>query len=465
MIATLIAQVDRARGRSDRRGPGARQRDPRRAVLLLHRRTHVADPRGLHDVRDRRRAPQERDGDGDEEHPHDRRRHADVLLLRLVDLQLQPARPADRPELERLHVRGLSAAASRGPTPSGPNLTNNINLVFFLAFLLFSWTTASIMSGALIERVAALGLPGPRGASSARSSGSWTPPGAGAPAAGSRCASASTTRSPRGWCTAWRARSRSACCSTSGRESASTRRRAWPDSFRPHNMHMTLLGLMLIFTGFYGFYAACLVIASTSFPGWANIYLSPTTLGSIAMVITIGFAGGFTGRLLRQQGRPVLDGLRRPRRRDQRVRRRGRVRPDARLPARHGQRGARGLRGQLDREEACASTTPSARSRSTASAGFLGSLWVGVFAGRLPDRREQRGQLDRRPADRHGRPSCRSASSPATRAAWVLKKLNILRVPPEVELRASTWPSTSPTCTYRRWLWQPSISSNRTAPP
>ncbi|HYY83246.1 MAG TPA: hypothetical protein VE686_01945, partial [Beijerinckiaceae bacterium] len=29
----------------------------------------------------------------------------------------------------------------------GPNLTNNINLIFFLAFLLFSWTTASIMSG------------------------------------------------------------------------------------------------------------------------------------------------------------------------------------------------------------------------------------------------------------------------------------------------------------------------------
>ena len=31
--------------------------------------------------------------------------------------------------------------------------TNNINLIFFLAFLLFSWTTASIMSGALLERV------------------------------------------------------------------------------------------------------------------------------------------------------------------------------------------------------------------------------------------------------------------------------------------------------------------------
>ena len=56
---------------------------------------------------------------------------------------------------------------------------------------------------------------------------------------------------------------------------------------------MTLMGLMLIFTGFYGFYAACLFITSTAFPGWLNIYLNPTTLGTIAMIITFGFAGGF----------------------------------------------------------------------------------------------------------------------------------------------------------------------------
>ena len=64
---------------------------------------------------------------------------------------------------------------------------------------------------------------------------------------------------------------------------------------------MTLMGLMLIFTGFYGFYAACLVIVSTTVPGWANIYLSPTTLGSIAMIITMGFAA-LHRRLLHQPG-------------------------------------------------------------------------------------------------------------------------------------------------------------------
>src|SRR5436190_9687427 len=34
----------------------------------------------------------------------------------------------------------------------GPNLTDHLSGVFWAAFLLFSWTTASIMSGALIER-------------------------------------------------------------------------------------------------------------------------------------------------------------------------------------------------------------------------------------------------------------------------------------------------------------------------
>src|SRR4051812_25814335 len=73
-------------GRSQLSGPDPGQSHPGRAVLLLHGRTHVADPRRLHVVRDRYRAEEERAHDGDEEHPDDRRRHADVLLLRLVDL-------------------------------------------------------------------------------------------------------------------------------------------------------------------------------------------------------------------------------------------------------------------------------------------------------------------------------------------------------------------------------------------
>ena len=217
-------------------------------------------------------------------------------------------------------------------------------------------------------------------------------------------------------------------------------------AFRPHNLHITALGLMLIFTGFYAFYGACLVIASTSFPGWANIYLSPTTLGSITMVITMGFAGGFTGGYFASRGDPfwtISGGLA------------GVIGVSAgadvyaptlayliaMLTAVLGSTPAAGSRRR------CASTTPSARSRCTASAGFLGMLWVGVFAAGYPTGLNNvestiGGQLVGHgdvPAARlpvaagSRRSSSRSSTSCACRS--------------RSSSRASTWPSTRPTST------------------
>ena len=183
------------------------------------------------------------------------------------------------------------------------NLTNNINLIFFLAFLLFSWTTASIMSGALLERVrlsAYLVLAAMLG------SVVWILDAAWGWSAG-------------GWMTLrFGFHDSIASAVVHGVAGAFTlgvlfhlgprigkyTKEGLARQFRPQNLHLTLMGLMLIFTGFYAFYAACLVIASTSFPGWANIYLSPTTLGSIAMIITMGFAGGFTGTYFASRGDP-----------------------------------------------------------------------------------------------------------------------------------------------------------------
>src|SRR5215204_3325000 len=185
----------------------------------------------------------------------------------------------------------------------GPNLTNNINLIFFLAFLLFSWTTASIMSGAIIERArlsAYLIL------ASVLGSAVWILDAAWGWSAG-------------GWLTLrFGFHDSIASLVVHGIAGAFTlgvlfnlgprigkyTREGLARQFRPHNLHITLLGLMLIFTGFYAFYGACLVIASTAMPGWANIYLSPTTLGSISMVITFGFAGGFTGGYFASRGDP-----------------------------------------------------------------------------------------------------------------------------------------------------------------
>jgi ammonia channel protein AmtB len=201
----------------------------------------------------------------------------------------------------------FTAAACQGGIPwsdiFGPNLTNNINLVFFLAFLLFSWTTASIMSGALLERVrlsAYLLLAVLLGSAVWILDAAWG-------------------WSFGGWLTLrFGFHDSIASAVVHGVSGAFTlgvlfnlgprigkyTKDGLTRVFRPHNIHMTLMGLMLIFTGFYAFYAACLVIVSTTVPGWANIYLSPTTLGSIAMIITFGFAGGFTGGYFASRGDP-----------------------------------------------------------------------------------------------------------------------------------------------------------------
>src|SRR3954452_8159385 len=185
----------------------------------------------------------------------------------------------------------------------GPNLNDHISAVFWGAFLLFSWTTGSILSGAIIERArvsAYLVLTVLLGsvvwildAAWGWSAGGWLTTGFGfhdsiASSVVHGVAGAFTLGvlfqiGPR-----------------IGKFDAAGLAR----TFKPHNLHLTLMGLMLIFTGFYGFYAACLVITSTSFPGWLNIYLSPTTLGSIFFAITIGFAGGFTGGYFASKGDP-----------------------------------------------------------------------------------------------------------------------------------------------------------------
>ena len=313
----------------------------------------------------------------------------------------------------------------------GPNLTNNINLIFFLAFLLFSWTTASIMSGACLERIrlaAYLFLASILGsvvwildAAWGWSAGGWMTlrfgfhdsiaSGVVHGVAGAFALGVLFNLGPR---------------------IGKYTREGLARQFRPQNLHLTLMGLMLIFTGFYGFYAACLVIASTSFPGWANIYLSPTTLGSIAMVITFGFAGGFTGGYFASRGDPfwTVSG------------------------------GLAGVIGVSAGADVYAPTLAYLLSIVTASltvyvgnwiekrmrvddvvgavavhgfAGFLGVLWVGVFAAGYPT------GLNNVESSIGGQLLRIATFLPlgflsGYVASFALKKLNLLRVPPVVEL-------------------------------
>jgi ammonium transporter, Amt family len=329
----------------------------------------------------------------------------------------------------------FTAAACQGGIPwsdtFAPNLTNNINLVFFLAFLLFSWTTASIMSGAIIERArlsAYLLLACMLG------SVVWILDAAWGWSAG-------------GWLTLrFGFHDSIASGVVHGVAGAFTlgvlfqlgprigkyTREGLARQFRPHNLHMTLLGLMLIFTGFYGFYAACLVIASTAFPGWANIYLSPTTLGSIAMIITMGFAGGFTGGYFASRGDPfwtVSGGLA------------GVISVSAGADVYAPTLGyliAMGsaamvvylgnfIEVKMRVDDAVGAVAVHG------GAGFLGMLWVGVFAAGYPT------GVNNVDSSIWGQLIAMATFLPlgflpGYAMAWVMKKLNILRVPPEVEL-------------------------------
>ena len=306
----------------------------------------------------------------------------------------------------------------------GPNFTNNINLVFFLAFLLFSWTTASIMSGALLERVrlsAYLVLAVLLGsvvwildAAWGWSAGGWMTMRFGF----HDSIASGVVHGVSGAFTL-------GVLFNLGPRIGKYTKEGLARTFRPHNIHMTLMGLMLIFTGFYGFYAACLVIVSTTVPGWANIYLSPTTLGSIAMIITFGFAGGFTGAYFTSRGDPfwtVSGGLA------------GVIGVSAGadvyaptlgylLAAVTG--GLTVYVGNWIEQKMRVDDVVGAVSVH-GFAGFMGVIWVGVFAAGLSDGPEQRRQLHVGTAARVRR----------VRAAWLPLRLDRRKDPEDAESAA-----------------------------
>ncbi len=323
---------------------------------------------------------------------------------------------------------GLTAPWSIG---LGPNLGDHISLIFWLAFLLFSWTTGSIMSGAVVERIrlsAYLILTAILGsavwimdAAWGWSSGGWL-----VTRFGFHDAIASGVVHGVAGAFAF------GVLLNLGPRIGKYDRQGRTRSFRGHNTHLTLMGLMLIFTGFYGFYAACLVITSTAFPGWLNIYLSPSTLGTITMVITIGFAGGFTGGWFGSRGDPfwtLSGGLA------------GVISVSAGADVYHpslayllsfsGALVAVWSGNFIERKLRVDDAVGAVAVHGVA--GFYGVLLVGIFAGGYPTginniESSLGGQLMGIMA------FIPLAFLPGYIVSWLLKKANLLRVPPEVEL-------------------------------
>jgi ammonia channel protein AmtB len=203
------------------------------------------------------------------------------------------------------HLSGANATdAANGITADGLNgaaTWHRLNGVFWGAFLLFSITTASIVSGAIIERV--------------RSGAFWLI----AVLLGS-CLwiiDAAWGWSATGWMVKYlgyhdayasgvvHAIAGGAALATLivlGPRIGKFRKDGTARDIPPHNPWLVTIGLFLIYTGFWGFYAACNIpmISPATIAGqitgetWTatNIYLAPTTLSAITFNFLMSLSGG-----------------------------------------------------------------------------------------------------------------------------------------------------------------------------
>ena len=190
-----------------------------------------------------------------------------------------------------------------------------LNGVFWAAFLLFSWTAASIVSGSVIERI--------------KSSGFWIL----AVLIGSFLwiIDAAWGWHWDGWMVhklgyhdAYASGVIHAIAGgfslgvllVLGPRIGKFRKDGSPRSILPHNPWLVCIGIFLIYTGFWGFYAACNVPVIDFFGSAmldvegktlftaTNIYLSPTTLSAITFNFLTALAGGLLGGYVFSKGDP-----------------------------------------------------------------------------------------------------------------------------------------------------------------
>jgi Amt family ammonium transporter len=172
-----------------------------------------------------------------------------------------------------------------------------INGVFWAAFLLFSWTAASIVSGSVIERI--------------KSSGFWIL----AVAIGSFfwIIDAAWGWHAGGWMVQlWGYHDAYASgvihaiaggfalgvLIVLGPRIGKFAADGTPRNINPRNPWLVTIGLFLIYTGFWGFYVACNIpmwdiqAGDDVFYSATNIYLAPTTLSAITMNFLMSLSGG-----------------------------------------------------------------------------------------------------------------------------------------------------------------------------
>lgn len=191
----------------------------------------------------------------------------------------------------------------------GPNMGDRITGVFWAAFLLFSWTAASIISGAIIERtrtaaflIMAVAIGSVTWIIDA--AWGWSPNGWMVQLMGYHDAYAS------GVIHAIAGGAALAVLMVLGPRIGKFGPNGEIRNIPPHNVWMACAGLLVIYTGFWGFYAACNIpvfdIGSDGSPFFSatNIYLMPTTLSGITFNFLMSLSGGMLAGFIISKGQP-----------------------------------------------------------------------------------------------------------------------------------------------------------------
>jgi ammonia channel protein AmtB len=185
-------------------------------------------------------------------------------------------------------------------TEADTALWARLNGVFWAAFLLFSWTTASIVSGSIIERVqsGAFWLIAVMLGSVTwiiDAAWGWHPGGWMVQLLGYHDAYASGVvhAIAGGTCLA--------VLINLGPRIGKFAPDGTPRNIPPQNPWLVCIGLFLIYTGFWGFYAACNIpifdvqAGDGVFYSATNIYLQATTLSAITFNFIMALCGGLAG--------------------------------------------------------------------------------------------------------------------------------------------------------------------------
>ena len=204
----------------------------------------------------------------------------------------------------------IPADSGYGPTyglpwdgSMGPFIGDNATGVFWAAFTLFACTTASIFSGAVIERIrisAFVFLAVILGSVVWIIAASWG-------------------WHPSGWLvTQWGFHDVAAagCVHTvAGLFAFGVLLNLGPrvgkynddgsaNDLEGHSLVLSFVGLLTLIVGFFGFLGACLIWGASDAGGWTNIYGAPATLSSFAFNTLMGLAGGMIGAFWWSKGNP-----------------------------------------------------------------------------------------------------------------------------------------------------------------